>query len=364
MNNFFQENKQDFENLLEKLKISKTDLENKELIISIIREMISRNNNSYGGTFNNCTFNIGSIGSNLLSNITSQNIEERWMDIVTDIVRFCKEFELRSDIYISEVKELLSYYTKEFLTSGSDTNTQIYYALTKMPLVIMEEIYLKKYNNFRNDIDKEINTIIEQKLPDKKVEIDKIKEDNDNYIKQLRGFKQEFSFLALNQAFNKLEKSKQFARYISLFILLFLAVIIVYIPYFYYEKSFLIKQMSETFNLTLDNKNSFMSLFILFSGLIPMIFIESIFIYYFKIVLNKYNSITDQIVQLETKQAIMQFIESYINYKKDNNIKHEEMSKFEEIIFSQISPNLKDIPSSPDLVSLIDSISKAVRGNK
>ena len=40
------------------------------------------------------------------------------------------------------------------------------------------------------------------------------------------------------------------------------------------------------------------------------------------------------------------------------------MSKFEEIIFSQISPNLKDIPSSPDLVSLIDSISKAVRGNK
>jgi hypothetical protein len=364
MNKFFQENKEDFDNFLKKLEINKSELENKELIISIVKEMILRESNSYSGSFNSCTFNIENTGRHLLNNIRSQNIEEKWIEIVTDIVRFCKEFELKTDSYIPEVKNLLSYYTKEFLASGSETNEQIYYALTKMPLVIMEEIYSKKYNNFRNDIDKEINTIIEQKLPDKKVEIDKIKEDNDNYIKQLRGFKQEFSFLALNQAFNKLEKSKQLARYISLIFLLLLAVTIVYIPYFYYEKSFLIKQMTEIFNLTLDNKNSSMSLFILFSGLIPMIFIESIFLYYFKIVLNKYNSITDQIVQLETKQAIMQFIESYINYKKDNNIKHEEMSKFEEIIFSQISPNLKDIPSSPDLVSLIDSISKAIRGSK
>ena len=65
------------------------------------------------------------------------------------------------------------------------------------------------------------------------IRVDKLKDDNDNYVKLLRGFKQEFSFLALNQAFNKLEKSKQFARNSSLFILLFLAVIIVYIPYFY-----------------------------------------------------------------------------------------------------------------------------------
>lgn len=364
MNKFFHENKQDFDTFLEKLKNSKSNLENKELIVSIIREMITRGSSSYGGSFNDCTFNIENIGNHFLNNITAQNIEEKWTEIVSDIVRFCKEFELRTDIYISEIKDLLSYYTKEYVASGSDTNPQIYYALTKMPLQIMEQIYLNKYHDFKNNIDNEINGIIEVMLPDKKAEIDKLKDDNDNYVKLLRGFKQEFSFLALNQAFNKLEKSKQFARNSSLFILLFLAVIIVYIPYFYYEKSFLIKQMSETFNLTLDNKDSSMSLFILFSGLIPMIFIESIFIYYFKIVLNKYNSITDQIVQLETKQAIMQFIESYINYKKDNNIKHEEMSKFEEIIFSQISPNLKDIPSSPDLVSLIDSISKAVRGNK
>lgn len=357
MNKFFHENKQDFEKFLNKLKNSKSNLENKELVISIIEEMINRGYDSYSGaSFNDCLFSIKQTGNYFLNNITSEKFEEEWTNILTDIFRFCKEFELRSGIYIQDIKSFLSYYTKEYITSGSDVNPQIYYALTKMPLEIMEQIYLKKYDDFKDNIDSEINTIIENKLPNKKVEIDRIKDDNDNYVKLLKGFKQEFSFLSLNQAFNKLEKSKQSSKYFSLAILSVLALIIVCIPYFY-GKSF----STETFNLAFNNKDSSMSLFILFSGLIPMIFIESIFIYYFKIVLNKYNSITDQIVQLETKQAIMQFIESYINYKKDNNIKHEEMSKFEEIIFSQISPNLKDIPNSPDIVSIIDGISKAVK---
>ena len=99
------------------------------------------------------------------------NIEEKWTEIVSDIVRFCKEFELRTDIYISEIKDLLSYYTKEYVASGSDTNPQIYYALTKMPLQIMEQIYLNKYHDFKNNIDNEINGIIEVMLPDKKAEI-------------------------------------------------------------------------------------------------------------------------------------------------------------------------------------------------
>lgn len=362
MNKFFHENKQDFEKFLNKLKNSKSNLENKELVISIIEEMINRGYDSYSGaSFNDCLFSIKQTGNYFLNNITSEKFEEEWTNILTDIFRFCKEFELRSGIYIQDIKSFLSYYTKEYITSGSDVNPQIYYALTKMPLEIMEQIYLKKYDDFKDNIDSEINTIIENKLPNKKVEIDRIKDDNDNYVKLLKGFKQEFSFLSLNQAFNKLEKSKQVSKYISLFLLAILACIIVYIPYFYYEKSFLIEKMTKIFNLTLNGSNDSMPIFILFSGLIPMIFIESIFIYYFKIVLNKYNSITDQIVQLETKQAIMQFIESYINYKKDNNIKHEEMSKFEEIIFSQISPNLKDIPNSPDIVSIIDGISKAVK---
>jgi len=360
MNKFFHVNKQDFENFLIKLKSSKSDLENKELVVSIIGEMINRES-AYGASFNDCEFNIKHIGIHFLNNIRLERFDEKWIDIVTNIIRFCKEFELRSDIYIEDVKNFLSYYTKEYITSGSDVNPQIYYALTKMPLVIMEEIYLRKFNDFKNNIDSEINAIIENKLPNKQAEIDRIKDDNDNYVKLLKGFKQEFSFLALNQAFNKLEKSKQVSKYISLFLLAILAFIIVYTPYFYYEKSFLIEKTTKIFNLTLNGNNDLMPIFILISGLIPMIFIESIFIYYFKIVLNKYNSITDQIVQLETKQAIMQFIESYVNYKKDNNIKHEEMSKFEEIIFSQISPNLKDVPNSPDIVSIIDGISKAIK---
>lgn len=57
----------------------------------------------------------------------------------------------------------------------------------------------------------------------------------------------------------------------------------------------------------------------------------------------------------------MQFVESYADYKKDKKMDDKELSKFEDIMFSQISPNLKDIPTSPDLASIIDSISKSIR---
>lgn len=361
MSSFFKDNHLKLIKFRERIVETIVNLENKDLVIQIVTEMINRRAESMMGSFNLCTFNAKYIGDEFLGLIESPNIEEHWQNIIIDILRFCKEFECRSNIFLESLHKFILYYHNKIVSLNAEVEPQIYYALIRMPFDIQEEIYSEKYAKFRNNIDEEINATINKKFPNQKKEIEKLKEDNENYINLLKGFKQKFSFLALNQAFNKLEKSKQIARYISLLILFLLAGLIVYIPYFYYEKSFLIKQMTEIFNLTLNNENSSMSLFILFSGLIPMIFIESIFIYYFKIVLNKYNSITDQIIQLETKQAIMQFIESYINYKKDNNIKHEEMSKFEEIIFSQISPNLKDVPSSPDLASLIDSISKAFK---
>jgi len=95
--------------------------------------------------------------------------------------------------------------------------------------------------------------------------------------------------------------------------------------------------------------------------MIWIILIFSIFIYFFKIVLHKYNSLVDQIVQLETKQAIIQFIESYVDYKKDKKLTKEELSRFEDIVFSKISPNLKDVPDLPSAISLIEGLSKAIK---
>lgn len=94
---------------------------------------------------------------------------------------------------------------------------------------------------------------------------------------------------------------------------------------------------------------------------IPLLTIEIFLVYYFRIVLHNYNSMEEQILQLENKSAILKFITNYVEFKKDNNVKQEDISKFEEIIFSKISPNMKTIPTSPDVVSIVEKIAKIIK---
>ena len=52
---------------------------------------------------------------------------------------------------------------------------------------------------------------------------------------QLQEFKQEFSFVSLNKAFFDLAKSKRRSKNIALGVSIILSIIIILIPYFYYE---------------------------------------------------------------------------------------------------------------------------------
>lgn len=336
MNTFFKDNKHTFETFARELDINKDKLEglkNYADIVALTRLMISSRNPN---NFSICTFNIKHVGDNLISTITSNDIFQLWNDIIELFIRFTKEFEIKSKYTLSEIESFLKNYicTTE-IPSGA------YYALYVMPYDIINDSNLDGKDDFLMHLE---NTI-DNKLPNKKQEIDNLKEDCNSYMKLLDGFKNEFSFLALNQAFNKLEDVKQVQlKRLSIFLGL-LGFSIVLIPFIFYFLSYNV-------TLTVDQ---------VAIRFIPLFFIISILIYYFKILLNKYNSISDQIVQLETKQAIMQFIESYVDYKKDKGLTNEELSKFEDIIFSQISPNLRDVPTSPDLVSLIDGISKATK---
>ena len=46
-----------------------------------------------------------------------------------------------------------------------------------------------------------------------------------------------------------------------------------------------------------------------------------------------------------------------------NNITDSSIERLEEIIFSRISPEIKQSPTAPDLASIIDKIIKAIKGN-
>jgi len=98
---------------------------------------------------------------------------------------------------------------------------------------------------------------------------------------------------------------------------------------------------------------------------LPYLALEIILLYYFRILLSQYYSIKAQIIQLELRLSLCEFVESYVDFiaEKDSGKDSErKLEKFEAIIFSGLAADLKSIPSTFDgleqLVSIVKEIKK------
>lgn len=91
--------------------------------------------------------------------------------------------------------------------------------------------------------------------------------------------------------------------------------------------------------------------------------LELILIYFFRIALSEYNAVKTQIMQLELRVSLCQFIQSYAEYAKE--IKQNDPSaleKFENVIFSNILADSKNLPSTFDGVEQIGNLIKNMKG--
>ncbi|MNR23088.1 hypothetical protein D3C85_1400860 [compost metagenome] len=90
--------------------------------------------------------------------------------------------------------------------------------------------------------------------------------------------------------------------------------------------------------------------------------IELILIYLFRVVLAQFRSVKAQILQLDLRIALCQFIQSYAEYavqmKKDDP---EVLSKFEAVVFSSLVPDSEGIPSTFDGVEQLSNLIKSFR---
>jgi hypothetical protein len=98
---------------------------------------------------------------------------------------------------------------------------------------------------------------------------------------------------------------------------------------------------------------------------IPIISITLILIYYFRIALTNYNSIRAQLMQIELRKSLCCFIQSYSEYAKEMKTNNEGiLSKFEEVIFSNIMPTQEQMPSTFDGIEQIANLIGSIKGNK
>ena len=93
--------------------------------------------------------------------------------------------------------------------------------------------------------------------------------------------------------------------------------------------------------------------------MLPVITLELILIYFFRVILNNYQSLQAQIIQIELRQALCQFIQSYAEYAK--KIKKDDtgsLEKFESLIFSSILAHSDKIPGTFDGLESLTSLIK------
>lgn len=100
---------------------------------------------------------------------------------------------------------------------------------------------------------------------------------------------------------------------------------------------------------------------------IPVISIEILLIYFFRITLHQYNSAKTQLLQLNLRKHVCAYIEGYAKFSIDTNKESKSkgldnpLEKFESLIFSGLIQESKDLPSTFDG---IDALSKAFKNIK
>lgn len=202
----------------------------------------------------------------------------------------------------------------------------------------VKETCLKEINDRKGTLDGELQVF------DK--DITKLKNDVDQLELSLKKQKTAFNFVGLSEGFENILKKKTRAKWTS-FVLLSLITLSMFTILGYYRN-------------TLPNEPTEIFDFWKFS--MPYLGLEFILLYLFRVVLKHYNSIQTQIMQIELRQSLCQFIQSYADYAKE--IKEKDgasLDKFENLIFSSIVSTSEQVPSTFDGLEHITNLIKSAK---
>ncbi|HGN2941371.1 hypothetical protein [Proteus mirabilis] len=85
-----------------------------------------------------------------------------------------------------------------------------------------------------------------------------------------------------------------------------------------------------------------------------------IFLYLFKISLSNYQSIKAELTQINLRRSLCKFIQGYTEFAERNK-EHNSLSKFESLMFSNVIPDNKKIPSTLDGVEQLAKLFESIK---
>jgi len=94
----------------------------------------------------------------------------------------------------------------------------------------------------------------------------------------------------------------------------------------------------------------------------PLITIEVLLIYFFRLVLVHFQSIKTQLLQLDLRKSLCQFIKSYSTFSTDIKARDPSaLEKFENLVFSGFISSEENLPSTFDGIEQLAKLFKGIK---
>lgn len=303
-----------------------------------------------------CSANIQWIGNNFINELTNfseiklESKNELLISIFTSSYRFICELEFSQPDDLSfELRSIKKFVDDNLESFAVGHRSQLVYANYIMPSSVVKKLInspaLSEFKAFAETATaaKEMKEKWDKELEDKNIEIEALRSGlgrittTYNFVGLVKGFE------SLG-AMKKGERTRSFAALLGLGFLMVAPVLT--------ELWFIATNID-----AIDtHKNT------LVYSLPPLIALEVILLYFFRVVLYNFRSNTTQLLQINLRISLCQFIQSYSEYS--TKIKKQDsgaLDKFESLIFSGITSDAELLPSTFDGVEQIAKLVNSIR---
>ena len=261
------------------------------------------------------------------------------------------EFSMPEDMNL-ELRGVKSFIEANLSSFPASSRQQIFFASYSMPVAIMRELLhhpdlasMRDFNTQQVSAPK-----LKQQWDD---ELRQKEEQITALSKQLDGLKTGFNFVGLVDGFRQLAKQKIAEKRFAFSALMALGLLVV---------APVIAEVIFLISLHIDSFEKYKQSLIFI--LPPVVALEVLFIYFFRVVLVHFRSIKAQLLQLELRTALCQFIESYSTYSAEIKAKNSTaLEKFESLVFSGLLASEEQLPSTFDGTEQLAKLFKSMKSS-